>query len=199
MDGFLGGGVVVIVVVVVGDVVVDVGDVVVVVGIVVVVVVDVVVVVIAETVNVCATPVAAAYVVPAVTLAVSEHVPVARKVTSKPLTLQMLGEFVATETVPSPLVTTSALKVPVTCASVGMFEIVGVVGVNSATAGNSVTELFCSLVTHAVPPLIAIPSEFSKSYGAPVSVVSMAPVVLDNSSTATWVTTHNTDGSAYIA
>ena len=53
MDGFLGGGAVVIVVVVVGDVVV-------VVGIVVVVVVDVVVVVIAETVNVCATPVAAA-------------------------------------------------------------------------------------------------------------------------------------------
>ena len=152
-----------------GAVVVVVGNVVVVVVVVVpgsVVVVVVVVVVaddIAETTKVCATPVAAAYVVPAVTLAVSEHVPVSRKVTRRPFTLQTLSEFDATDTVPSPLVVTSAVKLPPTCASEGRFEIVGVVGVINNVVENSVTVLVFAFVTQAVPLSMDIPSETAKS------------------------------------
>jgi hypothetical protein len=79
-------------------------------------------------------PVAAANVELAATSDVSEHVPVATKVTTRPLTVQTATEFEVSEVVPLLVVVIVAVKPLPTVPPAGRSEIVGADGVGRLAA-----------------------------------------------------------------
>src|SRR5580700_3379543 len=91
--------------------------------------------------KVWAPPSAAVKSVPAATWAVNEQVPIPTYDTSRPSTVQTAVEFDVTETVPSPVVDTAAVKPPPYVPLAGRSEMAGALGVSKLTTWLSESEL----------------------------------------------------------